>query len=118
MPLNNPATAGPTHQQIVTESRSLGAVYQNNTGVPLYVALDAICYASAPAECAKLRLYNDGSNPPTTTLTFDGIHYGVASNPQLVVSLFFVVLPGNYYKVSPIISGGAEVTLDRWVEWY
>jgi hypothetical protein len=33
-------------------------------------------------------------------------------------SVFFPVLPGNYYKVTASVSGAATVTKGLWLEWY
>ena len=119
MPLNNPATAGPTHQTNVTESRALDTVYQNTSGVPLYVAVSVDCQTSNPGEKARVILQSDSSNPPTTNIVAMGILSGVVGNPRDSHGGFMVVLPGNYYRANSNLDGGAAiVAITLWVEWY
>ena len=119
MPLNNPATAGPTHQTNVTESRALDTVYQNTSGVPLYVAVSVDCQTSNAGEKARVILQSDSSNPPTTSIVAMGILEAMAQTPRATHGGFMVVLPGNYYRVtSDLIGVGASVTLTLWLEWY
>jgi len=119
MPLNNPATAGPTHQEVVTASRALNSTYQNTKGVPLYVAVTINCQTGNAGERARVMLESDASNPPTTYIAFMGIFSAIDINPQNTFAGFMVVLPGNYYRVVSNLSGaGAAVELSLWVEWY
>jgi len=119
MPLNNPATAGPTHQTDVTASRALDTVYQNTTGVPLYVAVTVHCQTGNAMETARVIMQTDSANPPTVAILYMGIAQSIALNPQNNHAGFIVVLPGNYYKAqSDLIGVGASVTLFRWIEWY
>jgi len=118
MPLNNPATAGPTHQSEVTASRALNTIYRNTTGVTLYVAATFLCYVANTSERARATSYTDPENPPTTSINWAG--YANATPPESLIndSLFLVVLPGNYYKIDRDVSGVGTVTLVRWIEWY
>jgi len=118
MPLNNPATAGPTHQTDETGSRALDAVYQNTTGVTLYVSVVIDVVTGNAGETARATAFTDAATPPTEVVAQAGIKSSIAINPQHTVGLFVVVLPGNYYKVGRNISGAASATLTKWVEWY
>ena len=118
MPLNNPATAGPTHQEVVTASRALNTTYQNTHGVPLYVAVTVDCYTGNAGEKAKGRLVSDSSNPPGTPLVMMGISSSIAANARHNHAGLMVVLPGNYYEVTRDVSGAAWISLILWVEWY
>jgi len=118
MPLNNPATAGPTHQADVIGLRSLNTIYQNTTGVPLYAAVTVTCQTGNADERAKALLMTDSSNPPSTIVLSMGISKSIALNPANMHGAFMVVLPGNYYRVSLDTSGAGSVALNRWVEWY
>jgi len=118
MPLNNPTTAGPTHQRDVTGTRALDTVYQNTTGVPLYVAVSTRHYCGNPMEESKAYFRTDGDNPPTSLVMVMGIYSSVWPQDQPSHVGFMVVLPGNYYKVQTGVSGVATVTVSKWLEWY
>lgn len=80
-----------SQQNNVTASRVLGTVYQNTTGRAMFVL-----EVSLPAALGDIFGYTDSSNPPTTV---------VAAQTGLVTAkgiyIFFIVLPGNYYKIAP-----------------
>jgi hypothetical protein len=92
-------------QNSVTASRSLGTVYQNTTGKTMLITVSAYTTDVGVGYFAE----TDGSNPPVTRVLR---HDVPASYYQ---SIFFIVLPGNYYKVD-FISG--TKTLGYWIEWY
>ena len=92
----------PKTQNNVTASRALGTVYQNTTGKPMFVSV--ICYITANYSTATA--YTDSNSSPNTIVS-DIQPYGT-----LVSSMFFIVLPGNYYKVA------GTMTLKNWIEWY
>jgi len=118
MPLNNPATAGPTHQTDVTGARAFNTVYRNTTGVPLYVAVSTRHSTGNAMEQSRAHFRTDGSNPPTTLVMTMGIYQSVVNQDQPSEGGFMVVLPGNYYKVDSVITGAATITLSAWLEWY
>ena len=68
--------------------RAFGTVYQNTSSYPLIVcAVDTTSSAGVVA-------YTDSSSTPTTIV---GAEYGFSSGQSAVM---FVVMPGNYYKVT------------------
>jgi len=97
---------GPTAQNVVTGTRSIGAVFQNTSGKPMWVTVTV----SLPGGVNGLNMLTDASNPPTTVVA--SIFGGVAT---AAVSFSFVVLPGNFYELA--VSVGAGFTLDTWIEW-
>jgi len=106
---NSAGGGGPTTQSgdlgpLGANTRAFGTVYQNTTGKPLYVS--ATTYATSGT--GGVDATTDSSNPPTTY---------ICSVPTLSTSsstLFFIVLPNNYYKLA--VGSGASV-LNRWFEW-
>ena len=87
----------PTTQSSVTGSRALGTVY-HNTGITALFASVTISSTTNP-----IVAYTDSNATPITA---------VATQPSPSGTVFFIVLPGNYYSVSS--SGG---TLGAWIEW-
>lgn len=94
---------GPTTQTNVTGSRSLGAIFQNTTGKPLYVLVTVVGVGGQSAISA----FSDSSATPTLNVAFQFIN--ATSN----VCLFFIVLPGNFYQVISALAS----TLTVWVEY-
>jgi hypothetical protein len=100
-----PAVPYPTTQTDVTASRVIGTAYQNTSGKVMFVSVSI----SLAAATQLISAYTDSSNPPITLICeFDTIAGGYHE------SLFFIVLPNNYYKV--ITTGGAPV-VGAWIEW-
>jgi len=93
-----------------TTSRSLGVVYQNLTGKPLFVST---CLSMSGSN-AEADAYTDANASPTTQI---GDVYQ-APNVNQNLMLFFIVLPNNYYKVVQTV---ATVSLNcgysSWTEW-
>lgn len=91
-----------SQQSVVTGSRALGIVYQNTNSRPMWVTVSVYDSGATPGVEVK----TDAATPPTTIVA-----QGDSSNasPDLI-PLTFIVLPGNYYKVT----GG---TLQVWTEW-
>jgi hypothetical protein len=92
-------------QSVVTASRALGTVYQNLTGKPMFVSVTV----SATAAGVSAYAYTDANAAPSTL-----VQDVVTSVAGYHVFLFFIVLPGNYYKVTV----GGTPTLQIWTEWY
>lgn len=92
-------------QNVVTGIRVLSTVYHNTTAKPIYV-----CVTSPQAGSPGLEGYTDTS-PTPTTLVSKGFMNGVTG----VVQVFFIVLPGSYYKV--VYSGGGSPGFATWLEW-
>jgi hypothetical protein len=91
-----------TTQTDQSASRADGTVYQNTTGRALF------CSVSFNDDVGRLATaYSDASNPPTTIVA------KATSSGNDFMQLFFIVLPGNRYKV---VFSNPPTTL-IWVEW-
>lgn len=93
----------PTTQSDVTASRALGTVYQNTGTSPLFVSVSV-----TEATGRRMEAECDGSNPPTTLVAV----HGFSANSQ--ANLLFIVIPGNYYRVS---ATAGTPTIISWIEW-
>ena len=108
MPLNNPGGGGPLSQSDVTASRAIDGTAYHNTGATARYVLVSIEYISGVAN--NVEAFSDGNANPTLRVAYTGKNNfsGVTRG-----AIFFIVLPGNYYKVFQ--SGGA--TLAVWIEY-
>jgi hypothetical protein len=91
---------------ITTQSQpgyALNTVYQNTTGKPKFVVINAQVSASS-----SMNALTDGGNPPGTVVANVGT--GVSA---LNSSMSFWVLPNNYYEIQ-----SSGVSLLHWTEWY
>lgn len=94
---------GVSTQNNVTGSRSVGTVYQNTTGKPMFVV------ASMQVSGGQsMTAYTDSAANPTTACG------RVAPTSSTEAPLAFWVLPNNYYKL--VASGG--FVAGQWIEWY
>ena len=93
------ATGGVTIQTDVTGSRTIGSVYHNTTGKMMLVTVT--CNLAS----ATMTAFSDANASPSQVIG------AVAANASPGGCLTFVVLSGNYYKVT----GG---TLVHWIESY
>jgi hypothetical protein len=103
-------TGGPTTQQVVTGSRSLGTVFHNTTGKALYVCMSVF---NTPGNQTACEAFTDAANPPTTAIAQSTS--GPFAGANAVAGLTFIVLPGNFYEVTN--SGTAGTALNFWTEW-
>jgi hypothetical protein len=97
------------NQNVVTGSRALDTVFQNTTGKVMFVAVTV----NGGANHAVASAYTDSNATPSTPVglfSYSAINNIVASG---FGQLFFIVLPGNYYKVTNDLS----MSLGYWVEW-
>jgi hypothetical protein len=83
----------------------LGSVYHNTGSVPLHVS--AGCYGNTAGH--NLLAVSDSNSSPSQHVSFN---YCATTNEY---DIFFIVLPGNYYKV--YYDSGTGGTIDYWVEW-
>ncbi|PWT75511.1 MAG: hypothetical protein C5B59_08510 [Bacteroidetes bacterium] len=98
---------GPNQQSVVTGSRSIGTVFQNTTGKPLYVWIIPITNSSG----ANIIVFKtDSSNPPTSGLSAQQI-----SGTGVIGSLSGIVLPGNFYE-AVVVSGAWTLSGGGWTE--
>ena len=89
-----PGGLGLTRQVIATEERALGATYQNTGDEAMLVSVAVSGVGQATAR-------TDEADPPAAA---------VASAAHML----FVVLPGNYYRITV---EQPDVALASWVEW-
>lgn len=101
-----PGTAIPTTQSVVTGSRALTTVYHNTGTAPLHIAVTV----QATSTNSIVQAYTDASATPTTFVV-------AATQPTngQYISVNFIVLPGNYYKVLAVAGSFAAPTI--WTEW-
>lgn len=96
-------------QNVVTGSRSIGTVFQNTTSRPIFVSVTS--GTTGDGGNGAQQAVTDSNPSPTTVVA----KLGVASTaPLSPLNLFFIVLPGNYYKVTNLIG---TYTLTQWIEW-
>lgn len=95
------AAAPVTAQNVVTGSRASGIVYQNTTGKTMFVAVTVTTSTSAGTGTAV----SDTNPAPSTVVGYR------ASTEAATAPLFFIVLPGSYYKVTASF-------IDYWLEWF
>jgi hypothetical protein len=89
-------------QNDVTSLRTVtGTVYRNTTGRIMYVSVMVGANGNNSAFA-----YSDSNPSPTTLVSRCSTLMGYSR------LLFFIVVPGNYYKVSN------DGTLSSWIEWY
>ncbi len=97
---------GVTSQNDVTSSRAIASIYHNTDAVPRFCCVTA---HSSSAANASILAQTDASTPPTTYVAYQCLPS--ATNAQ---SINFIVLPGNYYKVTVNVGTPG---LDLWFEW-
>lgn len=103
--VDNVGYLGFTKQVEVHASRAIDAtVYHNTSGRPMLVSISCVCNFGD-----VINAYSDANATPTTIVVSMG-----HSNIQPVgMSLTFLVLPGNYYKINQT----GTSTLSYWVEY-
>jgi hypothetical protein len=102
-----PISSSGIANQITNPGTSLGGVYQNTTGKPVFHTVTV----SMNSTSTPLIAYTDSSSSPTTVVASITNQSSTYSN----MCLSFWVLPGNYYKVALGVAGG---TLQYWTQWY
>lgn len=102
---------GITAQNVVTGSRALGTVYHNTGTTPMFCSVTMLCTAGGGANFGQANAYTDSSASPTTVV---GNTYNNSATVSVDQQLSFWVLPGNYYKVTVVLT---TVVLSVWVEW-
>lgn len=104
---------GPSVQSVVTSSRSLGTVFQNTNSTPMWV-LVSLSLNSSGGGNVLISAFTDFAAVPTTVVGTLNLNNAGASTVTEGLSVMFVVLPGNFYKVAA--QAGAP-TIVNWVEW-
>lgn len=90
-------------QAVVTGARALNTVFQNVGSKPLFVSV------SLGLNGASAQVMTDASLIPTTAV----LSVSGSSSAPPGIPVFFIVLPGNYYR---IVTSGA-VAANIWTEW-
>jgi hypothetical protein len=99
----------PATQSVVTASRALGGIYQNTGTTPRYASVGVIINGGANV---AIQAYCDASPSPATIVIAS---YGAGVTVSTMAPLFFIILPGYYYKV--VSSSGTGASLNVWTEW-
>lgn len=101
---------GPSSQSgnLAGAGRAKNTVYQNTTGKTVYVAVRF----NGNGTSVYFECLTDSSNPPTNSVASTFLGQSLTGDG---VTLFFIVLSGNYYKVDDVAIGGQ--TLFSWYEW-
>lgn len=98
------AAAPVSTQAVVTGTRTTNIVYQNTSGKTMYV-----CVTLAIVQCSVV-VYTDAAAAPVTEVT----RLETNESSQDTRQLFFIVLPGNYYKLT---AAGTTFDVVVWTEW-
>jgi hypothetical protein len=98
-------SGGVSTQNVVTGSRTFGAVYHNTTGKPMFVNI-SVYGGTNPS----IVFYSDSSSSPSTLIA----QVAWATN-DVSPSVGFWVLAGNYYEA---VLGSGSPTIAAWVETY
>ncbi len=96
-----------TAQNVVTASRAMNTIFRNTGTRPLFCMV-TVGINGGNSGGSGATAYTDSSASPTTAV--GSINAG---DQNMVQSMFFIVLPGNYYKVQ----GGGSYGLSSWTEW-
>jgi len=117
-------------QNDVTASRAInGTVYRNTDDKIKIVSINIRSNidddgAGGIVGQSDIQIHSDAATPPTTLVAQVGAVYnliaaaGASDYLDNKVQAVFIVLPSNYYKATPVISGaGANPTLLDWFEW-
>ena len=110
--LQNPQTGsggggGVTTRNIVTGSRAYNTVYQNTNTTARFVSISTVSPSGA---AINYTVQSDSSATPTTVILAVSQFEPIVTIDQ---QLFFIVLPGDYYRVNPATGSG----IAYWVEW-
>lgn len=93
-------------QNVVTGSRSLNTAFHNTGTKPLFVSV-CLSGSSSGGQFYTGSAYTDTNTTPTTLVAATE----ASGNGNGTGQMFFIVLPGNYYRV---VGGGG---LAVWTEW-
>ena len=109
-PTTQSADLGPSG----ANTRAFGSIYKNITGKPIYVSLmvHALTTAGSPTAGCEFYAQSDSSSTPTTYVALQSSPFHPASN--FGMSMFFIVMPNNYYRANYDAGTGSIVF---WIEW-
>jgi len=103
--------SSPSSQAVVTSLRSLNTVFHNIGSKPLFVSLT--CTMGNGSSEGTMKALTDANTPPTTEVAHVGSGAVSTIGERDSLQLFFIVLPGNYYRVTTV----GTVILSLWTEW-
>lgn len=103
--------SSPSTQAVVTGSRALNTIFQNTGSTPRFVSLT--CTMGNGSSEGTMKALTDANNPPTTELAHVASGAVSSVGERDALQLFFIVLPGNYYRVTTV----GTVILGIWTEW-
>ena len=109
-----PATPPVSVQTVTDNALDLSGtphIYQNTGPGPKMVAVSVSC----PNAVTLQVMCDSGSSPSTVIASIGNADSGSIQASDDYIQLFFIVLPGYYYKVRDVSGGGA--TLLYWTEW-
>lgn len=101
---------GPTQQTFPT--RTFATNYQNSNTVPMWITI-TISMVSSGSGNAIAQAFTDSFPTPSTPVADVELNNAGASSVAVNMPMTFVVLPGNFYRVTT--TGGSIVS---WVEWF
>lgn len=96
-------------QTDVTSTRALDTVFHNSGTKPLFIAASIFNGLGASGTTAYVQALSDANVTPVLVVAQAGDFQDV--NRYM---LFFIVLPGNYYKIQKF---NINITLLTWIEW-
>lgn len=91
-------------QAVVTGTRALNTVFHNTSARPLFIS---VCASGSGVNF--ITAYTDANPAPVAQVA----QAGQGSSGATLEQLFFIVLPGNYYRVD----GGGSAVMSIWTEW-
>jgi len=105
-------------QSVVTGSRGFNTTYQNTSGKPMWVTVSVSMSGSdvGDGNCAATVL-TDAAATPTTVVGSVACVKTFALNDVEHKAVAFCVSPGNYYRITSVVSGVGVNMLAYWTEW-
>lgn len=91
-------------QNSVVGSRAVNTIYQNTTGKIMFVTMSGV---NSGMGGSAATVYTDSSSSPSTEVAYE------IFPPLSGASIYFMVIPGNYYEIS-----GNPSSITSWTEVY
>jgi hypothetical protein len=101
------------NQAVVSGSRAFGTTYRNTNAGPMFVVA-VTSLSSVNAAASSLNAYTDSTSPPGTNVDSAFLIMNGANGITINSRVGFMVLPGNYYRVT--VSGSFSGLI--WTEWW
>lgn len=87
-------------------TRTSDVVYHNTSGKPIFVSI----IGAGPTN-HYWSIFSDAGAAPTLLVSYS--YFATTS----AMPTFFIVLPGNYYKMAQSGGAGSGITVTSWIEW-